>query len=612
MSSEYERLLYEILPDVRRPSRYIGAEWNQSSKKTGEVSIALAYPDVYEIGMSNLGLQLLYNIINSQERFHCERVFAPWIDMEEEMQKKELPLLSLENKVPIKDSFDLFGFSLQYELTFTNVLKMLRLAGIPLRSANRDENYPLIIGGGPCAFNPEPMAPFFDLFLIGEAEAAILEILDTIDKEKQKRKSKPLREDVLKSLSRIEGVYVPAAGEVNGASRFSENGEQIKRIKRRVMAAIDEQIIPRTPVVPYMETIHDRCVIEVMRGCTRGCRFCQAGIVYRPTRERSVDTVVKAASEQIKATGYEDVSLSSLSTTDHSQIVEMLEAIANLSKSPGRSVSLPSMRTDQFSVEIAATIAKMKRTGLTFAPEAGTERLRRVINKGLTEYQILEATTKAFKMGWSRLKLYFMIGLPTETDDDLIGIAELLNKILSAARVELKGKNVGRIKLAVSVASFVPKPHTPFQWIKTLLPEEIERRQKLIRDNVKSKQIYLRWHDASVSVLEAALARGGRETADAIENAYKRGAGFDSWTERFAFETWKEAFSSAGMDICEKAVNVDEPLPWRHIDTGIDIDWLKREYELATSAVETEDCRDNPCSKCGVCHGNIGLEIADE
>ncbi len=612
MSSKYERQLYEILPDVRRPSRYIGAEWNQSSKDTGDVSIALAYPDVYEIGMSNLGLQLLYDIINSHERFHCERVFAPWIDMEAEMQKKGLPLLSLETKVPIKDSFDLFGFSLQYELTFTNVLRMLRLAGIPLRSEERDESCPLVIGGGPCAFNPEPMAPFFDLFLIGEAEDAILEILDTVDKEKQKQNRKPLREEVLKSLSRIEGVYIPAKGEINGSSRFTEKGEQGLSIKRRVMTGIDNLSIPKNPVVPYMETIHDRCVIEVMRGCTRGCRFCQAGIVYRPTRERKVDTVVKAVSEQIKATGYEDVSLSSLSTTDHSQIVEMLEAIANLSKSPGRSISLPSMRTDQFSVDIAATIAKMKRTGLTFAPEAGTERLRRVINKGLTEAQILEATTKAFKMGWSRLKLYFMIGLPTETDEDVIGIAQLLNKILSAARDELKGKNVGRIKLTVSVASFVPKPHTPFQWIKTLLPEEIERRQKLIRDNVKSKQIFLRWHDASVSVLEAALARGGRETANAIENACKLGAGFDSWTERFEFEIWKEAFSLAGMDVGEKAINVGEPLPWGHIDTGIDIDWLKREYELATSAEETEDCRDNLCSECGVCRGKIGLEIAGE
>ncbi len=600
--SKHDLVLRKILADVQRPSRYIGTEWNCAEKGDSRASIALAYPDVYEVGMSNLGLQILYDVINSHEGYSCERVFAPWPDMEEQMLKNELPLFTLESRKSVKKGFDIFGFSLQYELTFTNVLKMLKLAGIPLRADERDENSPLVIGGGPCVFNPEPMAPFFDLFVIGEAEEAIIEIMDIIADQKQAGASGFGREETIDSLSKLKSVYVPKSSVGKDA------------IKKRSLSDFNRYSVPRAPVVPFMETIHDRCVIEVMRGCTRGCRFCQAGIIYRPTRERGSQKVLEGAAAQSRSTGHEDISLASLSTTDHSQIMEMLDGLMEISRSPGSSVSLPSLRCDQFSVDVAQRIVTKKKRGLTFAPEAGTARLRKVINKGLTEEQILETTTKAFKMGWSRIKLYFMIGLPTETDEDILGITDLVKSIMEAAAAELGQKAGNRVKLSVSVSTFVPKSHTPFQWMPMLGQDEVERRQALLRDNLKSRRVDLKWHASEGSIVEAALAKGGRGSADAIENAYKLGAGFDSWAESFSYNIWERAYEMAGLDLVKEAARswgMSEALPWDHIESGVTKEWLKREYTLAEQGLETPDCREGQCSQCGVCVGDLRLEIAD-
>ncbi|MDP1809190.1 MAG: TIGR03960 family B12-binding radical SAM protein [Actinomycetota bacterium] len=602
--------LQPLLPKVRRPGRYIGGELNQVVKKEAGVRIALAFPDVYEVGMSNLGLQILYEVINDLPDFGCERVFAPWPDMEAQMRQTRTPLTALESARPISE-FDLIGFSLQYELTFTNVLNMIELAGLPLLAAER-AGLPIVIAGGPCAFNPEPMALFFDAVFIGEAEEAIVEIMESVREFKEEHGRNADRNKLLAALSRIDGVYVPGLYSWTGGYPLVSQDGAPATVKRRVITDFDKAPIPKRPLVPFLETVHDRCVIEIMRGCTRGCRFCQAGVIYRPARERAAATIGAAAKTQIKNTGYEEISLASLSATDHSEITAALQEVREIGFSPAWRVSLPSMRTDKFSVEIAEKIAGARKTGLTFAPEAGTDRLRRVINKGLTEEDALNAAKKAFSSGWTRIKLYFMIGLPTETDEDVSAIALLINKILEAARLDLGAKAAKRLKIAVSVSSFVPKAHSPFQWATMITPKEIAGRQALLRGDLRSRQVELKWHEAASSQVEAALARGGREMAPVIAKAYELGARFDGWSDHFSFETWRRAGVEAGIDIDQAAkrkIEPDDALPWDHIDCGVTKAWLAKEYERSLDEIETVDCRSGSCSQCGVCKDGIKMEI---
>ena len=602
--------LSRILPLLQRPARYTGGEWNQIVSGAKPVKIALAYPDVYEIGMSNLGLRILYELVNEAPDFAAERVFAPWTDMEAAMRENDVPLISLETKTPIR-LFDIFGFSLQTELTYTNILNMIELAGLDIRADRRQDSDPLVVAGGPGAFNPEPLSPFFDLFVIGEGEEVVLELLRTV-KEHKDRVGRSDRSGLLESLARIDGVYVPSLVEAPGDYPLKVKNRPLK-IEKRVISDFNAVKMPSMPVVPFLETIHDRCVLEIMRGCTRGCRFCQAGVIYRPFRERSVDTIKEAARAQMRSTGYDEISLASLSTTDHSQIEELVESVIGLSGATVKSVSLPSLRIDRLSVDLAEKIATLKRTGLTFAPEAGSERLRRVINKGLSRDEIIETSIIAFKAGWVRIKLYFMIGLPGETEEDIGEIAELVEDILKVAADELGRQRARQLKLTVSVSSFVPKPHTPFQWAEALGYEKIKERQEMLRARLPRKRVSLKWHDAGFSLVEAAISRGGQEVSAAIENAYRLGARFDSWSDQFSFDLWERAFTEAGLDLrsyAARGFDLGDALPWAHIDSGVDPLWLRSEYEKALRAEETQDCRAADCSGCGVCEGDLGLEFA--
>ncbi len=561
--------------------------------------------------MSNLGLRILYELINADTRFAAERVYYPWTDMREEMEKAGIPLLSLESKRAVAD-FDILGVSLQSELTYSNIIGLLDLARIPRRAGKRSENDPVVIAGGPGVFNPEPLSPFFDCFVIGEAEEAVIELLVVVAEAKREEWGRAV---LLERLAALDGIYVPELVVKPGVYplRLADGGEL--KVKKRLIANFDNSPVPKRPIVPFLETIHDRCVIEVTRGCGRGCRFCQAGMVYRPVRERSAETIRVAARDQAQATGYSDISLASLSTTDHTQIEDILKRLLELPDALVRSISLPSMRTDRFSVGLAETIAGRKKTGLTFAPEAGTARLRAVINKGISEEDMLSAAEEAFRAGWERLKLYFMIGLPTETDEDVIGIAILTEKVLKTAEDVLPRARAKRVKLSVSVSTFVPKSHTPFQWAGMIPMEEIVRRQSLLKDKLPKKRVDFKWHEAGSSILEAALAGGDAGMADAIERAYDLGAEFDGWSDKFSLETWERAFTEVGIDL-EQAAGVtfspDEPLPWGHIDSGLDRTWLRREYEESIRAVETPDCRFGTCSDCGVCGAGVRLELIKE
>lgn len=606
----------ELFLQATKPGRYIDREWNASHKDfdTTPVRAVLVYPDSYELGMSNLGLAILYEIINGRPDALAERVFAPWIDLEEKLREDKIPLFSLESRSPLVD-FDLIGFSLQYEMTYTNILNMLELAGVPLYAADRVDVFPLVIAGGPGVFNPEPLASFFDCFVIGEAEDVIHQIIDALKKFKKKAASSEqpaARESLLRELALIPGVYVPSLYQVEYdadglISRFEPVSPDVPlKVEKQIFRDFSQTFFPYHPIVPFVEVTHDRCSFEVMRGCTRGCRFCQAGMIYRPVRERPVELLKKAATQVLKNTGYEEVSLVSLSTSDYTGVQELLKELVRETYRQGISVSLPSLRPDTFSLALAKEVSRVKKTGLTFAPEAGTQRLRLAINKQLTEEEFLETVRVAFRSGWRKLKLYFMIGLPTEEDEDLRGIVELGEKALMVAREVCPSNERSKIRLTLSVSTFVPKSHTPYQWLPQERLEEVERKQEFLKKHVRGPYLALRWHDSKLSLLEGVISRGDRRLAKVIERAFRLGCRFDGWSEYFRFDLWTQAFEEYDIDpgfYLYRQRGKDEILPWEKIGAGIDSDFLWSEYERTLGGSVTPDCRWNACSSCGVCPG---------
>ncbi|MCK9274017.1 MAG: TIGR03960 family B12-binding radical SAM protein [Syntrophales bacterium] len=580
-----------LLPMVQKPARYIGGETNSVRKdpRLCRLHFALAFPDVYEIGMSHPGLQILYCILNNMPKVAAERVYAPWPDMEKMMRENGIPLFSLESHAPL-NSFDVVGFSLQYELSYTNVLAMLSLGNIPIRNSDRRETDPLILAGGPCAFNPEPMAPFIDAFAIGEGEDVVIEIAETVADGTQKKRS---RRAVLESLSELEGVYVPSV--YNGS----------EKIRKRVVSDLDRSCRPDTPVVPLIRTIHDRISLEIARGCTRGCRFCQAGMVWRPVRERTPKGLIENAGQVLAATGYEEISLLSLSSGDYSSIEYLLKALMARYCEKKIALALPSLRPETLTPQLIDEIKKVRKTSFTLAPEAGTQRLRDVINKGNSEENLLKTVRLVFDSGWKSVKLYFMIGLPTETEEDLEGIADLGYKVLK--------EGGGRCQVTVSLSTFIPKPHTPFQWKRQIGIEEIETRQKFFREKVRHGNIKLKWHDRRMSFLEGLISRGDRKTGELIENAFLRGCRFDGWSDIFTFDNWEKAISELKIQPAQylDERNKNNSLSWDHIDCGVEKEYLLREDEKAKSGILTEDCRFTSCTGCGACNSSIGIIKAE-
>jgi radical SAM family uncharacterized protein len=602
-----------LLSRVERPSRYLNHEYHAvSSPDAGYPDagyrVALFYPDTYELGQANQAIAILYHLINALEDCRAERVYLPWVDLLALMRSQGIPLFALESSSPVA-SFDLLGITLPHELAATNILEGLDLAGIPLRSAERSATHPLVLGGGPGAFNPEPLATFFDAFVIGEGEEVLPEIIAT---HRALLSSSASRAELLEALAGIRGVYVPSL------YRPQEDGSLVPLhpaalpvIKKRVVNDFDAYPLVTTPVVPFAEVSHDRLAVEIMRGCTRGCRFCQAGMTYRPVRERRADTVVNAVARGIASTGFDEVSLTSLSTTDHSQIEQILRRLNHLLSGTGVSVSIPSQRLDAFGLEMAQLVAGEKKAGLTFAPEAGTQRLRDSINKNVTEANLLETVHHAYSAGWRRCKLYFMIGLPGETDEDVQAIATLANRAYAVAKDAVPDDRRSGVRMSVSVAVFVPKPHTPFQWSGQIAHAEIERRIELLRASGLRRGIDLHWHDPAASRIEAALARAGREATALVEEAWKRGSLFDAWSERFDAKRWDEAAAACGLNIAalaERDFAPDEALAWDHIDSGVSKEFLMKELRCSHECATSEDCSFVACIDCGVC-GDLGVTV---
>ncbi len=599
----------EILLEIDKPARYIGNEINTVVKKKNEIAIrfAMCFPDVYEIGMSHLGMQILYAMFNEREDTWCERVYSPWVDLDKVLRDTKIPLFALESQDPLKE-FDFLGITLQYEMSYTNVLQILELAQIPLFAKDRTQDDPIIIGGGPCAYNPEPLAEFFDLFYIGEGEVSYNQLLDAYKVHKESGKS---REEFLKIAAKIPGIYAPSLYTVT----YKENGEIESflsivegipnKIKKQVVPELSEVIYPEKPVVPFIKCTQDRVVLEIQRGCIRGCRFCQAGMIYRPTREKDLEILKKYAYNMLKNTGHEEISLSSLSSSDYTYLRELIEFLIDEFKEKGINISLPSLRIDSFSLDVMQKVQDVRKSSLTFAPEAGTQRLRDVINKGLTEDQILNGAMQAFEGGWQKVKLYFMLGLPTETMEDIKGIAHLADQIARKYYEIPKQERNGKCQITSSTSFFIPKPFTPFQWSKMYTSAEYIEKALTVNNEMQAqlnrKSLRYNWHEADVTLLEGLIARGDRRISRVILNAYKKGCIFDSWSEHFCNETWLEAIKELEIDLdfyIYRGRAFDEILPWDFIDIGVTKEFLKDEYDNAVKALVTKNCKAN-CSNCG-------------
>lgn len=597
----------KILPLVQKPGRYTGGELNSVVKDKSKVKLryAFCFPDSYEIGMSHLGIKILYSAANAREDVWCERVFAPWHDMEKEMREHNIPLYALESGDPIKD-FDLIGFTLQYELCYTNVLNLLDLAGMPVKAADRDESYPLVVGGGPCACNPEPMVDFFDMFMLGDGEEMSNELFDLIIEGKEKGYSK---KELLEKAAQIKGVYVPSLYDItynedNTIKAITPKNGAPEKVTKRIVSDLDTVHYPEKFIVPFVEVVHDRVIHEILRGCIRGCRFCQAGFLYRPIREKSPSVINEQCYKLCKSTGYDEISLSSLSTSDYTQLEELMEKLLSWTQNEKVNIALPSLRVDNFSEKLMEHLKKVRRSGLTFAPEAGTQRLRDAINKNVTEEEMLSTARQAFSGGWTSVKLYFMLGLPTETYDDVAGIAELAQKVVNEFYKnpdKPKGKGV---QVSISVASFVPKPFTPFQWEAQDTIEELISKQNHLLSSVTTKKVSVSYHKVNISFLEGVFARGDRRLCDVVEYAWKHGCKFDSWDDSFLFDVWLEAFEKCGVDplfYTSRKRDYEEILPWDHLDYGIRKQFLVSESKKAYENQTTPHCR----IKCAGCGSNM-------
>ena len=600
------RTLEHILPRVQKPARYTGGEYNAvvKDRRSVDVRYALCFPDTYEIGMSNLGMRILYGVMNEMEGVWCERVFAPWLDMEEEMRREGILLYGLESGDAISD-FDLIGFSLGYEMAYTNVLNMLDLAGLPLRSEERCDLAPIVVAGGTCAYNPEPLAPFVDLFVLGEGEEVSQDIIHLYRKARDEYWTK---EEFLAAAAQIPGVYVPSLYEVTYGpdgtlASVTPLEEAPAVVTKRIVQDFSHSYFPVKTIVPSTEIVHDRVMLELFRGCIRGCRFCQAGYAYRPVRARDPEILIQQGIEACKDSGYQEMAMSSLSTSDYRPLEHLCDGLLEWCEPNKVSLSLPSLRADNFSLGLMERVQHVRKSGLTFAPEAGTQRLRDAINKNLTEEEILRSCRTAFSGGWSSVKLYFMLGLPTETDEDVLGIADLAEKVYQAWKETTPNPKRG-VTITVSTAWFVPKPHTAFQWEPQISMEEYQRRVKLLRDHMRGRSIRYNWHDSQTSFLEAVFARGDRKVAEVIETAWRSGAKFDAWSEGFDFDRWLEAFSACGVNPAFYANRVrdkDERFPWDVTSVGVSRQFLWRERERAYAASTTPDCR-TQCSGCGANH----------
>ena len=609
----------DILMKIEKPARYIGGEVNAVVKDLQNVDIrfAMCFPDVYEIGMSHLGIQILYDMFNRRDDVWCERVYSPWVDLDKVMREEKIPLFALESQDPVRD-FDFLGITIQYEMCYTNILQVLDLACIPLHAKDRTEKDPIVIGGGPCAYNPEPIAEFFDMFYIGEGETVYDELLDTY---KENKKNGGSRMDFLEKACQIDGIYVPMFYDVT----YHEDGtiDQFFPVNKHAPSVIHKQVVmdvtnttyPQAPIVPYIKVTQDRVVLEVQRGCIRGCRFCQAGMLYRPTRERDVETLKQYAYHMLKNTGHEEISLSSLSTSDYSELKELVTFLIDNFKNKGINISLPSLRIDAFSLDVMSQVQDIRKSSLTFAPEAGSQRMRNVINKGLTEEDIISGAGQAFEGGWNKVKLYFMLGLPTETEEDMEAIAVLADKVARRYYEIPKDQRNGKCQITASSSFFIPKPFTPFQWAPMLNHEDYIERAAIVKhaflNQLNKKSLRYNWHDAEVSVLEGVFARGDRKIASVIEEAYRMGCIYDSWSEQFDNDKWMRAFDNTGIDI--RFYNLrergeDEVFPWDFIDIGVTKKFLRREWDRAMKGEVTPNCR-MQCSGCGVAKWKGGVCI---